>query len=242
MISLLIIDNNRQEAERLAMRIKGQPGVESVDYATCLGTALDKLDYYNVALVSGELANDEAYKLVKIISRAGNDGHVLILGSHETSSMIVRFIEAGAHGYICRDIPTEVLIQQIRSAQRNEVNLSPETTALVMHRLAELAAWFEDLCPTPGAASKLTRREREVLHLISRNYTNQDIANHLIIEVGTVKNHVHNILSKLKVSTRSEAATYLFTAGSHRQRISVRETRIPVQDLTRRYERIGIGD
>jgi two-component system nitrate/nitrite response regulator NarL len=79
----------------------------------------------------------------------------------------------------------------------------------MMERLSDLAQMFAGVENNITDATTLTSREIEVLGLISKGYTNQQIAQHLVIEVGTVKNHVHNILEKLNVSSRNEAAAYL---------------------------------
>jgi DNA-binding NarL/FixJ family response regulator len=78
-----------------------------------------------------------------------------------------------------------------------------------MERLSGLARLFSDVENNITNATDLTARELEVLKLISEGRTNQQIAENLVIEVGTVKNHVHNILDKLNVSSRREAAAYL---------------------------------
>lgn len=79
----------------------------------------------------------------------------------------------------------------------------------MMARLTDLAQMFTGIESHMTDTTSLTPRELEVLELISRGCTNQQIAQQLVIEVGTVKNHVHSILEKLRVSSRGEAASYL---------------------------------
>jgi DNA-binding NarL/FixJ family response regulator len=79
----------------------------------------------------------------------------------------------------------------------------------MMARISELAQMFTQVESSTVESAGLTARELEVLELIAKEKTNQEIAEHLVIEVGTVKNHVHSILDKLKVSSRGEAASYL---------------------------------
>ena len=79
----------------------------------------------------------------------------------------------------------------------------------MMERLSNLAHLFSDIENSVSDTPGLTTRELEVLELIGKGMTNQQIAEHLVIEVGTVKNHVHSILDKLNVSSRKEAAAYL---------------------------------
>jgi len=93
--------------------------------------------------------------------------------------------------------------------QDGKVFVSPQIAAAIMERLSGLARLFSDVENNITNATDLTARELEVLKLISEGRTNQQIAENLVIEVGTVKNHVHNILDKLNVSSRREAAAYL---------------------------------
>jgi DNA-binding NarL/FixJ family response regulator len=78
-----------------------------------------------------------------------------------------------------------------------------------MERLSDLAHMFSEVENNVTDTTSLTARELEVLELLGKGFTNQQIAEQLVIEIGTVKNHVHSILEKLNVRTRSEAAAYL---------------------------------
>ena len=79
----------------------------------------------------------------------------------------------------------------------------------MMDRLTEWAQLFSDVEAVIDQPADLTPREREILELIGEGKTNQEIADHLVIELGTVKNHVHSILQKLDVDSRHKAAAYL---------------------------------
>jgi DNA-binding NarL/FixJ family response regulator len=103
------------------------------------------------------------------------------------------------------------LFRHIQSVHRGKTLLSPSLAAVLMARLAELATCFEEMKPGLNQDLNLTPREREVMELLGQDFSNQEIADQLVIEVGTVKNHVHSILSKLNVSNRREAATYAAT-------------------------------
>jgi two-component system nitrate/nitrite response regulator NarL len=100
-------------------------------------------------------------------------------------------------------------VQIVRAIQQGKVFVSPQIAAAMMARLTDLAQMFTGIETNMTDTTSLTSREVEVLELISRGCTNQQIAQQLVIEVGTVKNHVHNILEKLNVSSRGEAASYL---------------------------------
>ena len=101
------------------------------------------------------------------------------------------------------------MLQHVRAAHDGEAIVSPDIAAALMDHISELAQISSQTDIDPSAYAELTPREREVLDLIGEDSSNRQIAEKLFIEVGTVKNHVHNILKKLDVSNRHEAASFL---------------------------------
>jgi RNA polymerase sigma factor (sigma-70 family) len=116
---------------------------------------------------------------------------------------------AGASGYVLEDVSVDNLLDHIRAAHDDQAIVSPEIAAALMNQISELAYVSAQDQLDVTAVSELTNREREVLNLIGDGLTNQQIADRLYIEVGTVKNHVHNLLKKLEVSNREDAAAFL---------------------------------
>lgn len=133
---------------------------------------------------------------------------LVALGLPETEKHVVACAEAGAAGYVPREATLEDLIAAIRAAERGEASCSPRMAAGLFRRLARWAR--SD--PTGAPESRmhlLTRREHEVVGLIGEGLSNKEIAKRLGIELATVKNHVHNLLEKLRVRRRGEAAARL---------------------------------
>src|SRR5918993_2432248 len=163
----------------------------------------------DVALVSVSLPEDGALKLTRAIVDITPNTKVLALGLADDTDDVLKYIEAGASGYILKDSSLLDLIEIIRSTQKGEAQVSAKMAAAMVERLSSLAKMFS----TPGTNFTddvhLTPREREVLECIRQGFTNQEIASTLLVELGTVKNHVHSILEKLNVSNRDEAASYL---------------------------------
>ena len=128
---------------------------------------------------------------------------VIALTSFKDEQLIERALEAGAIGYLLKDIDADDLADAIRAAHRGEPALAPE------------AAWvlFQARRRGPELGDDLTDRERQVLGLIVEGATNPEIAERLIISRSTVKTHVSSILSKLGVSTRTEAASLALQEG-----------------------------
>ena len=163
----------------------------------------------DVALVSVGLPRQGAMELTRAIVEGVPNTKVLALGLADESDDVLKYIEAGAAGYILKDSSLLDLIEIIRSTQRGEAQVSAKMAGAMMERLSSLAKMFVSVENTIADGVRLTPREWEVLQYLGKGCTNQEIASHLLVEIGTVKNHVHSILEKLHVSNRDEAASYL---------------------------------
>lgn len=192
--------------------LKDEPDIQ---VAGCVATPQDALRTLqerevNVVLISVGLPEQGALTLTRKIVDAAPGVRVLALGlMQEDQQDTLRYIEAGAAGYILKDSSLHEFVETIRLAHRGEAKVSPRVAGAMMERLSNLARMFAAYENKVNENVRLTSREREVLEFISEGLTNQEIAARLVLEVGTVKNHVHNILEKLNVSNRDEAASYL---------------------------------
>jgi DNA-binding NarL/FixJ family response regulator len=130
------------------------------------------------------------------------DTEVLALTSVLDESLVVGAIQAGAIGYLLKDTEPAKLCKAIKAAADGQVQLSPAAAAMLMHRVK-----------CPRSPETLTERETEVLRLIARGESNKEIAAHLFISETTVKTHVKNIMQKLGVPSRTQAALYAASVG-----------------------------
>jgi NarL family two-component system response regulator LiaR len=128
---------------------------------------------------------------------------IIALSSFKEGKLIKNALEAGAIGYLLKDVSADDLARAIRSAHAGRATLSPEAA----QSLVETA----NLPPTPGL--DLTEREREVLTLMIEGLNNVQIAGRLTVSPSTIKSHVSNILSKLGVASRTEAVTLALRTG-----------------------------
>ena len=211
LINLLLVNETLLMGNVIAAALEGEPDINIVGCVISIDEALDivREKEVDVALVSTRLPDLGALKLTNAITELKPSTKVLALGLTEEKQSVLRYVEAGATGYVLKDDSLEDLIETVRAAQDGKVFVSPQIAAAIMERLSGLARLFSDVENNITNATDLTARELEVLKLISEGRTNQQIAESLVIEVGTVKNHVHNILDKLNVSSRREAAAYL---------------------------------
>ena len=211
-IKVLLVIEVRLIANLFASVLADEPDMEIVGFVSTLEDALQFLEAHpvDIALVSAGLPNLNALKLTRTAVESSPVTKVLILGlSEENQHDTLRYIEAGAAGYILKDSSLKELVDIIRLARRGEAQVSPRMAGAMMERLFRLARVFSAVENRMDGDVRLTSRELEVLEFISAGFTNQEIAARLVVEVGTVKNHVHRILEKLKVSSRQEAASYL---------------------------------
>ncbi len=131
------------------------------------------------------------------------DIRIVALTTFEDDELVFECLRAGAVGYLLKDAPIDRLVEAILAAARGESVLQPSVASKVLAELTRLAS------VAPAATnelSKLSERERDVLRLIARGASNKEIAAALFLAEGTVKNHVTNILDKLEVGDRTQAA------------------------------------
>lgn len=211
MIHVLLVNDIRLMCNVLTAALEDEPDIEVVGCATSVEEALKKLEYQDIdlVLVSTRLPDRGALRLTETVTDAQPATNVLILGVTEKKERVLQYVEAGAIGYVLKDDSVEDLVAAIQAAKQGKALISPKIAGALMERVSQLAGMFASLETGVVENAGLTPRELEVLELLGQNLTNEEIAESLVIEIGTVKNHVHSILNKLNVSSRDEAATYL---------------------------------
>jgi DNA-binding NarL/FixJ family response regulator len=127
--------------------------------------------------------------------------HILVLTTYDTDADIVRAVEAGATGYLLKDVPREELFRAVRATAKGETVLASSVAARLMGKVRS------------GGDEALTAREIEVLLLVARGATNQEVAESLSISKATVKSHLIQICNKLGVSDRTAAVTTALERG-----------------------------
>ncbi len=141
------------------------------------------------------------------IKQDQQDARILVLTSFSDDDKVFAAIKAGALGYLLKDSSPHELIQAIRDVYNGESSLHPVIARKLIRELNRPAANL------PQTDEPLTEREVEVLVLVARGYSNQEIADGLVISERTVRTHVSNILSKLHLANRTQAALYALKEG-----------------------------
>ena len=199
---VLVVDDTRLSREGLAGLLEGEPWVAALDAAGNLAATLAQLETFCPDVVLLNMATVGSLEIVGAVVAADGGARVVAIGVSGSEDEAIALAEAGVAGYLLRGASRTDLAMTMQSLARGESLCPPQISTALLRRVASMAAERRSL----AAGSHLTAREHQVLRLIDQGLSNRQIGQHLGIEVRTVKNHVHNILEKLHVRRRGEAA------------------------------------
>jgi NarL family two-component system response regulator LiaR len=208
-ITVMIVDDHEMVRKGARGYLDAQPDItvvaeaESGDEAVQLAREVVP-DVVLMDLVMPGMDGVEATRKVKDISPRTK---IIVLTSYHQDEHIFPALQAGAISYLLKDVKAQDLVSAIHSAARGEATLHPRVADRLIKQVRS-----GNKEPS-SAFTKLTEREMEILTLVAKGHTNQRIAEELVISVGTVKGHVSNILSKLHLADRTQAAVYAWQEG-----------------------------
>ncbi len=207
MICLVIAEDHQIVREGLRLFLDAQPDMEVVAEATNGREALEAVRRHrpDVLLLDLLMPEMDGLAVLRALPQEAPDTRVLVLTSANDDRLVIPAVRAGAAGYVLKTISSAELAEAVRKVARGEPVLHPEITRMLMREVRR--------GPAAVAGESFTQRELEVLSLLAHRLTNKEIAAELGISETTVKTHVRNILSKLGVSTRAEAARYAREQG-----------------------------
>ncbi|MCJ7734149.1 MAG: response regulator transcription factor [Anaerolineales bacterium] len=208
-ITVLLVDDHEVVRNGVSAFLASQPDFEVVGEAKS-GTEAVNLamktvpDVVLMDLVMAKMDGVEATRQVKTVSPRTK---IVVLTSYHQDEYIFPALQAGAISYILKDVKMDELADALRRASQGEATLHPRVASRVIQELHGVNR--EELNPY----TELTEREMEVLKLIAKGQSNSEIADSLVISVNTVKGHVSNILSKLHLADRTQAAVFAWQQG-----------------------------
>lgn len=203
-VSVVVVSEVRLYREGIGFLLDRAADIDVIGTAATREEAVRLLDLEpDVVLLDTPIAN--AGVMLPLLGAPARK--VVILGVAEEEADVIAWAEAGAAGYVSRDGSADDLRATIEAAANGETLCSPRMVAALLRRLNAVARETGAVEREP--ATGLTPRERQVAQLVGEGLSNKEIARRLCIEVPTVKNHVHNILRKLDVPGRGQAAAQL---------------------------------
>jgi DNA-binding NarL/FixJ family response regulator len=204
---VLVISEIRLLAEGLAQALGRDQRVAVSWFCTDLQEGLARAADFKPDLVLLDAALSDGPRSVSCIHAVEPRTKVVVFAVTETCDNIIAWAEAGVAGYIPRTVALTEIVGCLASIMHGEQPSSAEVTGSLLRRLSRPAS----LCDDPGDAEPvlaLTAREIQIVELLAAGLSNKDIARRLNIGVGTTKSHVHNVLGKLRVQRRGQAALH----------------------------------
>jgi two-component system, NarL family, nitrate/nitrite response regulator NarL len=204
-VRVLVVAGVRLYREGMSFNLGNREGLNVVGSAATRAEAIQLVTTLQPAVVVLDMATDRSLDLVRAIKDVDSRVKIIAFAVDEHEREIIACAEAGVDGYVSCEGSMDELTATITSVTRDELICSPKVAATLLRRVGALANGVR----TPHGTDGLTTRECDVLGLIDEGLSNKQIAVRLHIEVATVKNHVHNLLEKLRVASRVEAALQL---------------------------------
>lgn len=208
-ITVMIVDDHEMVRKGAKGYLEAQPDIAVVAEAESGMEAVRLAREYvpDVVLMDLVMPGMDGVETTRKVKDISPRTQIIILTSFHEDGHIFPALQAGAISYLLKDVKARELVEAIRRASVGEATLHPRIAARLIkqfsHREPDRRSLF----------TELTQREVEVLTLIARGFTNQKIADELVISIGTVKGHVSNILSKLHLADRTQVAVYAWQEG-----------------------------
>jgi DNA-binding NarL/FixJ family response regulator len=215
MIKIMIVDDQPLIREGLATLLGLRTELEVVGTAGDGREAYEKVKLLNpdIVLMDIRMPGTNGVEATSLITQNVSDVKVLMLTTFKDSELIFKALEEGASGYLLKDMPTDTIVKAILTVHSGGIVLPPDITAQMlkeMKKSKELEALYVE---APHVINELTERELEVLQQLGYGYSNREIAGILFITEGTVKNHVSNLINKLGLRDRTQAAIFAVRYG-----------------------------
>ncbi|MFI6897262.1 response regulator [Streptomyces sp. NPDC050256] len=208
LIRVLLVDDHQVVRRGLRTFLEIQDDIEVVGEAAdgAEGVARTEELRPDVVLMDIKMPGTDGIEALRRLRELENPAKVLIVTSFTEQRTVVPALRAGASGYVYKDVDPDALAGAIRSVYAGHVLLQPEVAGALLAQ--------DDPGSGTGRGSTLTEREREVLGLIADGRSNREIARALVLSEKTVKTHVSNILMKLDLSDRTQAALWAVRNGA----------------------------
>lgn len=212
-IRVAIVDDQQLVRAGFSLVINSQPDMEVVVEAGDGAQALRMLASWevDVVLMDIRMPNVDGLAATEQLTAKSDSPKVIILTTFDLDEYVIHAIKAGASGFLLKDTPPEEMLHAIRTVYQGDAVIAPSSTKRLLTHVAGILPDTEKTPPT--ILESLTDREREVLILMAKGRSNQEIASDLFVAEATVKTHVGRVLSKLGARDRVQAVVVAFETG-----------------------------
>ena len=209
-IRVLLVDDHAVVRKGMRALLDREPGIEVAGEADNGDQAVHAADRLrpDVILMDLEMPGTGGIEATRQITAQHPETRIVVLTSHAAEEDVFPALKAGALGYLLKHSAPEEVLQAIRQAHRGETVLHPSIARMVLQELNRPAQ-----AKQPKTTEPRSERELEVLRLLARGMSNQEIADTLVVGEATVRSHVSSILRKLQLASRTQAALYALREG-----------------------------
>jgi two-component system response regulator DegU len=215
--SILVIEDNRLLRDGIAAILKKQPDMQVVGAAGNGENILLMLNKVkpNIVLLDLGLRNQNSLQIVKLSKEHLPEAKIIVMDLIPLQADVLEFVEAGVSGFILKDAGIDEFLNTIRSVYQGTKVLPLHLTGSLFSQIVEHAVNGSKQSIIDDSI-RMTKRERQVIEMISDGSTNKEIAQKLRLSTYTVKSHVHNILEKLTLNTRVQIAKHAHLSDSYK--------------------------
>jgi DNA-binding NarL/FixJ family response regulator len=211
-VPLIVVADVRLHREGIVNSLSGRDAFDVVGAASSAEDALALVGSADSAILVLDMVTHDSHEIASTISARVPAVKTIAFAVGDSEREILACVDAGMAGYVSRDASIDDLVAAIESVIRGDLPVPPRIAATLFRRLGPIRKGERE-----APSQTLTARERQILLLIDEGLSNKEIAERLSIEVATVKNHVHSLLTKMHVNTRGQAAARLGGNGASRQ-------------------------
>ena len=211
-IKVFLVDDHAIVRDGIRAVLNTEPDIDIIGEATNGREAVSKVLSYqpDITLMDLVMPEMDGIEAIRQIMQNQPQARILVLTSFATDDKVFPAIKAGAIGYLLKDSDSDDLIRAIHQVHHGESSLHPKIARKLLKEISDVP----EATNHPGqSVDPLTEREVEVLKLVAKGSSNQEIAKQLFIGEGTVRTHVSNILGKLHLASRTQATLYALKEG-----------------------------